>query len=93
MMDDKLREKYETYQKFMDFLCEYLPAKGYHVATVVPNNDPDPAADEVTYEQHLQGDRRENMVREYLGLPTVQEDRAKADELVKELQLKARMAK
>ena len=80
------RFRYEIYQNIMGFLIEYLPEKGYHVSKTIENTEED---EPETYEFPLQGDERENIVREYLSLPTVQEDRKKADELVKELQRKA----
>lgn len=81
------RWRYEIYQNIMGFLIEYLPEKGYHVSKTVTEESE--YGDDETFEEYLQGDLRENLVRDYLQLPTVQEDRKKADDLVRELQRKA----
>lgn len=79
------KHRYEHYQLIMSFLCEELPGKGWRVQK--------PIEKAPGYFDDLWGDKRENLVRRFLKLPTVQHDRRVADKLVKEIQEKARLDK
>jgi hypothetical protein len=70
------------YQQIMIFVKEELPAKGWSVMKMQPIKD------YVPIPLYLEGDKLENTVRRFLQLPTVQHDRRKADQLLREIQAK-----
>jgi len=85
-MNEDIKHRYEHYQLLMSFLCEELPAKNWSVIRMI---EADEKKGIPAFPNLLQGNRRENLVRAFLRLPTVQHDRKVADDLVKEIQARA----
>jgi len=88
-MNEDIKHRYEHYQLLMSFLSEELPAKHWAVMRLEEETDEETETT-IPYPVYLEGDKRENLVRAFLQLPTVQHDRKVADDLVKELQAKAK---
>jgi len=83
-MNEDIEHRYEHYQLLMSFLCEELSSKEFSVIRFQERTD-----NQSSIPFYLSGDERENLVRAFLQLPTVQHDRKVADDLVKEIQAKA----